>query len=83
MAPSKRKPPARDRRLSESVLASGFDFLRFNPRNHKKQEHSQRDGFARGIVFAEFGYRHARAIDYGGFTDRKPARAGVWWRSGP
>ena len=63
MAPSKRKPPARDRRLSESVVLGGFDFLRDNPQACKKQAQPHRTGFARDMVFAEFGYRHARALD--------------------
>ena len=38
----------------------------FNPgRRH-------RANFARGVVFAEFGYRHGRAIDYADFVDRRP-----------
>jgi hypothetical protein len=28
--------------------------------------------FARRMVFEQFGYRHARAIDYDKFVDRKP-----------
>ncbi len=71
MASEKRKPPARDRRLSEKVLADGFDCLRDTPRNSKKQEHHHRADFARAAVFEEFG-RNAFAIDQGDFEDRKP-----------
>jgi hypothetical protein len=28
--------------------------------------------FARAAVFAEFGYRHAQALDYENFVDRLP-----------
>ena len=31
-----------------------------------------REAFARSIVFMEFGYHAARALDYGSFVDRKP-----------
>ena len=47
----------------------------------QKQEHSRRAGFARDIVFAEFGYRHARALDYDAFVDRMPNQAPLWWRA--
>ncbi len=33
----------------------------------------RRANFARAAVFAEFGYRHGRALDYDGFADRLPA----------
>ena len=36
------------------------------PRTHS------RANFARDAVFAEFGTRDARALDYGGFEDRPP-----------
>ncbi len=78
MPSTKRRPqPGGDCGASEKVLADGFDCLRDNPRNSKKQDHRHRAGFARDIVFHEFGYRHARAIDYDGFKDRKPIK---WWR---
>ncbi len=32
----------------------------------------RRTRFARSMVFEEFKYKHARAIDYDGFIDRKP-----------
>ena len=80
MPPDRKRPPAWDRRLSESVLADGFDCLRDNSQIRKNQEHRHRADFARDIVFQEFGYRHARAIDYDGFKDRKPAPARVRWR---
>ncbi len=84
MAPKKRRPqPGGDCGASEKVLACGFDVQRDNPQAGKKQEHPHRAGFARDIVFAEFGYRHARAIDYDGFVDRNPTPAGVWWRAAP
>ena len=82
MPPDKKKPPAGDRRLSENVLAGGFDVQRDNPPNRKTQARpSHRAGFARDMVFAEFGYCAGRALDYDGFVDRKPNPATVWWRS--
>ncbi len=33
---------------------------------------TQRAGYARGAVYAEFPFKHARALDYGGFVDRRP-----------
>ena len=34
-----------------------------------------RANFARAAVFAEFGYRHGRALDYADFVDRSPDQA--------
>ena len=50
--------------------------------NPTRSDRRVRASFARDIVFAEFGYQHAKAIDYDGFCDRKPTSAGMWWRSG-
>ena len=36
---------------------------------------SARSRFARSMVFEAFKYKHARAIDYGDFIDRKPNQA--------
>ena len=84
MASQKRRPqPGGDCGASEKVLADGFDCLRDNPRNSKKQEHRHRADFARDAVFEAFGYQHARALDYPDFVDRKPTAAGVWWRAAP
>ena len=41
----------------------------FNP----GQRH--RADFARAAVYAEFGYRHGRALDYADFIDRSPDQA--------
>ncbi len=82
MASQKRRPqPCGDCGASEKVLAGGFDCPTDKPQAQKKQEHRHRAGFARDIVFAEFGYQHARALDYPDFVDRKPATAPVWWRA--
>ena len=85
MPPRKRRPqPCGDCGASEKVLAGGFDFLRDTPQARNKQaSHRHRAGFARDMVFEEFGYQHARAIDYVGFIDRKPNLAPVWWRTAP
>ncbi len=37
--------------------------------------------FARRMVFEEFRYRDARAIDYGDFIDRAPDQAPRVWRA--
>jgi hypothetical protein len=39
----------------------------------------QRARFARSMVFEEFRYRDARAIDYGDFIDRKPGQTPRTW----
>ncbi len=88
MDPTKRKPPARDRRLSGDVVeVAGVDIPRIPPQPQPNQASRRRRGnFARNAVFEMFPYRHARAIDYGKFADRKPnqlprcAPAATWWR---
>ena len=72
MAPDRRRPPTRDRRTFGIVSAGGFDIPRITPKTARKQAALRRSDFARDIVFAEFGYHNARAIDYGHLTDRKP-----------
>ena len=37
--------------------------------------------FARRMVFEEFKYKHARAIDYDDFIDRKPNQRPRRWRA--
>ena len=80
MAPDRRKPPGGFGRLSKSVSADGFDALRVKPKAPKKQaSHPHRAVFARAAVFEEFGYRHARALEYGGFVDHRPNQAPRSW----
>ena len=43
----------------------------------------RRSDFARAMVFEEFKYKHARAIDYGDFVDRRPNQAPRRWRAAP
>lgn len=83
MAPTKRGPPGGRGRPSEvSALAAGIGTFRNRPLTIEKQvSRLRRADFARDIVFAEFGYRHARAIDYDEFVDRTPTAAPVWWRA--
>ena len=52
---------------------------RKSSRADKPYNPGQRRGadFARAAVFAEFGYRSGRAIDYGDFVDRKPDQAAM------
>ncbi len=85
MPPDKRKPPIRDRRFSgDDVEVACIDITRITPSYPKKQTALRRRcNHARNAVFEAFGYRHARAIDYDGFIDRKPTPAPMWWRSGP
>ena len=49
----------------------------------KQASHPHRAVFARAAVFEEFQYRHARAIDYGGFVDRRPNQAPRRWTARP
>ncbi len=87
MKPDKRKPPARDRRLSgDNVEVAGVDIPRIPPQHPTKQASRRRGNFARAAVFEEFGYRSGRALDYDGFVDRKPNRLSRWstsatWRA--
>ncbi len=59
---------------------------KFTAQTPKKQASlRRRSDFARDAVYAAFGYRDARAIDYGHFIDRKPlqgprALLGGWRR---
>ncbi len=86
-AQNRRGPPGGRGRPSEvSALAAGIGTFRNRPLTIVKQvSRLRRADFARDIVFAEFGYHNARAIDYGHFTDRKPhqgprALLGGWRR---
>ncbi len=85
MAPKKRTPPGRiGRRSWESVAAASFDAPSDNQNPVDPQGLiRRRAGFARDMVFAEFGYRAGRAIDYDGFVDRAPSQssATTWWRA--
>ena len=62
------RPGARDR-LGTSLAGECPESI---PASHKLQPRPlgprQRGRFARPIVFEEFRYKHARAIDYGGFV---------------
>ncbi len=42
---------------------------------------SARSRFARRMVFEAFKYKHARAIDYDGFIDRRPNQRPRSWRA--
>ena len=85
MPPDKRKPPGCGlQRFSGQAVSISIQSHRDTPQNHKKQARPRRVGFARDMVFQEFGYRAARALDYGDFTDRLPSQspAPLWWRAG-
>ena len=81
MPPDKRRaPPAGNRGapLKNIALGSG-DNSEGSPSTPRDQAR-HRASFARDAVFAEFGYCHARALDYDAFVDRTPAATPVWWR---
>ena len=87
--PERRKPPGgRSGRLSgEIVDFAGVDIERITRQPHLIQAR-RRANFARDLVFAEFGYQHGRALDYGNFVDRQPNQLSRWstsptWRAGP
>ena len=41
-------------------------------RGARRARPDRRTRFARRMVFEEFGYRYARALDYNEFVDRRP-----------
>ena len=65
------------------IAADSYDGPELSPQALEKQALLRpRSDFARDAVFAEFRYRDARAIDYHGFADRKPAQRLRVWRYG-
>ena len=79
----KRKPPGGRGRLSgDDVLAGSIDTFRDTP-NSPEFQARRRARFARSMVFEEFKFKHARAIDYDGFIDRKPNAPPRPWRAAP
>ncbi len=84
MPPDRRKPrPAGDGRGSLKIIGvDNNDGSELSPQTPKNQAFlRRRSSFARNAVYAEFGYRNARAIEYGAFVDRKPGPASRRWRS--
>ena len=83
MTPDRRKPSDGRRRLSgEIVSAAGIDTSRNRPSSPKTQASLRRRArFARRMVFEEFRFKHARAIDYDDFIDRRPNQAPRRWRA--
>ncbi len=79
-AQNRRGPPGGRGRPSEvSALAAGIGTFRIRHLTTEKQvSRLHRANFARDMVFESFGYRHARALDYGEFVDRAPGPA-PWW----
>ena len=74
MALDRRRPPVFAGRPSEEIVsAAGIDTFRDTPNSPKLQ--ARRRDFARAMVFEEFKYKHARAIAYDRFRDRKPNQA--------
>ena len=78
MTPDKREPrPAGDGRDSLKVIALGScDRPEDRPLAPIHQAR-RRANFARDLVYAKFGYRDGRALDYDGFTDRLPGQPPV------
>ena len=77
MATENRTPPGGiGRRSEDDVVAGGIDTLRVHPSVSPTQASLRRRArFARSMVFEAFKYKHARAIDYDGFHDRRPNQA--------
>ncbi len=89
-----RKPPARGVRGARVGLdkSRGGDAVQFTraplsnqprPLGPRARRRRRRARFARSMVFEEFRYKHARAIDYDGFIDRKPNQRPRLWRASP
>ncbi len=84
MTPDRRsaRPRAGSSASREFIAAVNSDSPELTTEAPEKQAaHQRSSSFARDIMFAEFGYRAGRAIDYDGFTDRQPAAASQWWRA--
>ena len=84
MTPEKRRaPPVWDGATSgDDVEFAGYDTFRVTHSASDNQASLQRrDRFARGMVFEEFRYKYARALNYGGFVDRQPDQVPRYWRS--
>ena len=66
----------------DDVEFAGFDFSTVTePASDNQASLRHRAQFARSMVFAEFRYKHAAAIDYGRFVDRRPDQTPRYWRS--
>ena len=84
MPPNGRKPrPGGIGRGSLKIIAlDNCDGSELSPQKPKDQAFLRcRSDYARDAVFEEFRYKHARAIDYGAFVDRKPGPALRRWRA--
>ncbi len=76
-------PPAGNGRAPLDFIAvDNSNESELSPQTPKNQAFlRRRSGFARDAVYAAFGYRHGRAIDYGGFVDRRPNQRRSAWRA--
>ncbi len=86
MAPKQRRPrPGGIGRGPLKIIAvdnsDGSELSLLTPK--KQTVLRRRSDFARSMVFEEFRYKHARAIDYDGFIDRKPNQRSRLWRAAP
>ncbi len=84
MPPEKRRPrPGGIGRGPLKIIAvdnsDGSELSLLTPK--KQTVLRRRSDFARSMVFEEFRYKHARAIDYDGFIDRKPNQRPRLWRA--
>ncbi len=68
---------ARDRNDADASLAG--DAPVSNKSRAPIQARPRRARFARSMVFQEFRYRDARALDYDHFVDRKPGQTPRTW----
>ena len=80
MPPDKRRGPPGGSGPSSGNIADQNDRTVDNPQPRKKQALlRRRSDFARAMVFEVFKYKDARALDFDGFTDRKPRQAFRQW----
>ena len=69
--PDGRRAPPGGNGAPPKIIAVNSNNLKHSPQALEKQAALRRRcNYARDAVFAEFPYRHARAIDYDGFIDR-------------
>ncbi len=72
------EPGARDSSDTDELLPSNASVstksrASIQARRNGTAATGRRKHFARRMVFEQFGYRHARAIDYDNFVDRRPS----------
>ncbi len=86
MPPDKRRPQSGGigRGPRKNIAAVNRDGSKLRPQAPENQAFPRRrNNYARDAVYEEFGYRNARALDYGAFVDRKPGPARRRWMVAP